>query len=91
MISEDKGGGAPMDKSYQITATTENKLRVLQRIASIFSRLRINVEQLSVNETDIKGISQFKITILTSEPRTVEKLLGQLRRIVELIEVYTTN
>lgn len=80
-----------MDKTYHITATTQNKLRVLQRIATIFSRLRVNVEELNVYETDIKGISQFKVIILASGPQVVEKILKQLRKVVELIEVYATS
>jgi acetolactate synthase I/III small subunit len=71
---------------YTVTARTENALRVLQRIASIFSRLRINVEQLNVYETSVKGTSRFNI-VIQSEPHTVDKLLKQLGKIVELIDV----
>ncbi len=71
---------------YTITATTENTLRVLQRLASIFSRLRVNVEQLNVYETSVKGTSRFNI-VIRSEPRIVEKLLKQLNKVIELINV----
>ncbi len=37
---------------YAISVVTENTLRVLQRMAGIFARNRLNIEQLKVFETE---------------------------------------
>lgn len=76
-----------MKNLYSISMTTENALRVLQRVASIFSRNRINIEQLNVFETKTAGLSHFTIAIY-SEPEAIEKLLKQLGKMIELKEVH---
>lgn len=75
---------------YVISALTENTLRVLQRMVGTFTRHRLNIEQLNVFETDNKGTSYFNI-IIHSDDKTVDKLIKQLRRIIELMEVKVTS
>lgn len=79
-----------MQQMYVLSLTTENTLRVLQRIATIFTRNRLNIEQLNVFETSRKGISHFNIVFHTQQ-HTVEKLIKQLQRIVELLDVKISN
>lgn len=79
-----------MKHIYVISALTENTLRVLQRMVGTFTRHRLNIEQLNVFETDNKGTSYFNI-IIHSDDKTVEKLIKQLQRIIELIEVKITS
>ncbi len=69
-----------------ISVVTENTLRVLQRMAGIFARYRINIEQLTVFETSNKGTSYFNI-VVHSDVQTTERLINQLRRIIELHDV----
>jgi acetolactate synthase-1/3 small subunit len=76
-----------MKYSYEISVLTENSLRVLQRMAGIFSRQRVNIEQLTVFETNQKGTSYFKI-IIYCDDKTIERVIHQLQRIVELLEIY---
>ncbi len=76
-----------MRNLYSISMTTENTLRVLQRTASVFSRNRVNIEQLNVFETDTKGISFFNIVIYAEE-KLVERVVKQLAKIVELREIH---
>lgn len=71
---------------YVISVFTENTLRVLQRTAGIFARHRLNIEQLSVFETSIKGTSHFTI-VIHSDPKTIERVMNQLKRIIELLDV----
>lgn len=75
---------------YVISALTENTLRVLQRMVGTFTRHRLNIEQLNVFETDNKGTSYFNI-IIHSDDKTVDKLIKQLQRIIELLEVKVTS
>ncbi len=79
-----------MQSIYVISAITENTMRVLQRMAGIFSRQRLNIEQLTVFETGRKGLSCFNI-VVHSDARKMERTMHQLRRIVELMEVNITS
>ena len=75
-----------MQQLYFLSLTTDNTLRVLQRIASIFARHRVNVEHMNVFESKCKGISHFSITIYSDNDR-LDKIVKQLKRIVELHDV----
>ncbi len=79
-----------MEYLYVLNATTENSMRVLQRIASIFSRHRINIEKLNVNEIGHSGISHFTIMIYSTEEK-MQRILNQLNCIIELLEVGISN
>lgn len=79
-----------MEYLYVLNATTENNMCVLQRMASIFSRHRLNIEKLDVNEIGRSGISHFTIIIRSTEEK-MQRVLNQLGRIVELLAVDITN
>lgn len=72
---------------YTISAFSENKPGVLYRIADLFLRRKINIESLTVSETEIHGIARFTIVVERDE-ETIEKLVKQLYRIVEVTKVY---
>ncbi len=74
-------------KIYTIIIITENKPGVLYRIADIFLKRKINIESLSVSETEKKGLSQFTILIKT-EKEILEKVLRQIGKIIEVVKVF---
>ncbi len=76
-------------KVYYLKLKSENALRVLQRISTVFSRNRFNIEELHVKETEEKGVSLFSVTI-HAEPARIDNLKKQLRRIIEVLEVTIT-
>lgn len=76
----------PDIKFYELSLMTENTLRVLQRITTVFSRHRINIERLTVFETEQPGVSQFYVVIQCSTT-LICKMMKQLQRIIELLEI----
>lgn len=76
-----------MNELYTIIIITENKPGVLYRIADIFLKRKINIESLTVSETEKKGLSEFKI-VITTEKETLEKVLMQIKKIIEVVSVY---
>lgn len=78
------------DYIYFISITTDNTLNVLFRVSSIFSRYRINIEQLTVTETINKGISHFSITLHSNDIQ-IQKVIKKLDKIIEVIEVKIAN
>ena len=72
---------------YNITAYTENHIGLLNRIAIIFSRRKINIESLNTSPSEIEGIHRFNIVITESE-EVVRKICRQIEKQVEVLKVY---
>jgi acetolactate synthase-1/3 small subunit len=72
--------------SYIITTYVENKIGILYRVINVFSRRMINVESLTVVETERKGIS--KVTIVIDSTENVVKQL--IKHIEKQIGVLST-
>ncbi|MBC6612635.1 acetolactate synthase small subunit [Hymenobacter sp. BT507] len=78
----------PIDRQeYNITAYTENQIGLLNRIAIIFSRRKINIESLNTSPSEIEGIHRFNIVIEETE-EVVRKIAGQIEKQVEVLKVY---
>lgn len=73
-------------KPYTIIIFAENKPGVLYRIADLFLRRKINIESLTVSETEKHGISRFTV-VVTGDASTIEKVVKQLYRIIEVVKV----
>lgn len=64
----------------------KNKPGVLYRIADLFLRRKVNIESLTVAETETPGFSRF--TVRTKiDNQTSEKIVKQLYRIIEVVKV----
>jgi acetolactate synthase I/III small subunit len=79
-----------MSNLYFISMTTDSTLRVLQRMASVFSRSRVNFEQLNIFEGKSVHLSQINVAIYT-KVELIENLIKQLGKIVELHEVHVRS
>ena len=76
-----------MKQEYTITVYTENQIGLLNRIAIIFSRRKINVDSLNVSPSEIEGIHRFTIVIDETED-VVRKLCRQIEKQVEVLKAY---
>ncbi|WP_426059630.1 acetolactate synthase small subunit [Hymenobacter sp. B1770] len=74
-------------QEYNITAYTENHIGLLNRIAIIFSRRKINIESLNTSPSEIEGIHRFNIVITETE-EVVRKISRQIEKQVEVLKVY---
>jgi acetolactate synthase-1/3 small subunit len=80
-----------MKQEYTITVHTENHIGLLNRIAIIFSRRKINVESMNTSPSEIPGIHRFTIVINESE-EVVLKLVRQIEKQVEVLKArFNTN
>ena len=74
-------------KEYTITVYTENQIGLVNRIAIIFSRRKINIESLNTSPSEAEGIH--RVTIVISEiEEVVKKLCKQLEKQVEVLKAY---
>jgi acetolactate synthase-1/3 small subunit len=76
-----------MKVEFTITVYTENQVGILNRIAIIFSRRKINIESLNVSPSEVEGIHRFTIVISETE-EVVSKLCRQIERQVEVLKAY---
>ncbi|MBB5638614.1 acetolactate synthase-1/3 small subunit [Pedobacter cryoconitis] len=74
-------------QEFTITVYTENQIGILNRIAIIFSRRKINIESLNVSPSEIEHIHRFNILITETE-EVVRKLSRQIEKQVEVLKVY---
>lgn len=74
-------------QEFTITAYTENQIGILNRIAIIFSRRKINIESLNTSPSEIEHIHRFNIVIHETE-EVVRKLCRQIEKQVEVLKVY---
>ena len=76
-----------MKKEYTITVYTENHIGLLVRIATIFSRRKINIESLNTSPSEAEGIHRFTIVINETE-EVVRKIARQIEKQVEVLKAY---
>ncbi len=76
-----------MKQEYTITVYTENQIGLINRIAIIFSRRKINIESMNTSPSEIEGIHRFTIVINETE-EVVKKLCRQIEKQVEVLKAY---
>ena len=74
-------------QEFNITVYTENQIGLLNRIAIIFTRRKINIDSLNTSPSEIESIHRFNIVITESED-VVRKLCRQIEKQVEVLKVY---
>ena len=74
-------------KEFTITVYTENQIGLINRIAIVFSRRKINIESLNTSPSEVEGIHRFTIVINETE-EVVRKLCRQLEKQVEILKAY---
>src|SRR3984893_10631702 len=74
-------------QEFTITVYTENQIGLLNRIAIIFSRRKINIESMNSSPSEIEGIHRFTIVINEIE-EVVKKLCRQIEKQVEVLKAY---
>ncbi|MCS3796086.1 acetolactate synthase small subunit [Niastella sp. OAS944] len=76
-----------MKQEFTVTVYTENQIGLLNRIAIMFSRRKINIESLNTSPSEIEGIHRFTIVINELE-EVVKKLARQIEKQVEVLKAY---
>jgi acetolactate synthase-1/3 small subunit len=75
-------------QEFNITVYTENQIGLLNRIAIIFTRRKINIDSLNTSPSEIESIHRFNIVITESE-EVVRKLCRQIEKQVEVLKYIT--
>lgn len=75
---------------YTVIAFAHNSPGVLYRIADLFLRRKVNIESLTVSETERDHISRFTI-VVDNNKHLIEKIVKQLYRIIEVTKVFESE
>jgi acetolactate synthase-1/3 small subunit len=81
------GGAGGGRKEFTITVYTENQIGLLNRIAIIFTRRKINIDSLNTSPTEVDSVHRFTIVINETED-VVRKLCRQIEKQVEVLKAY---
>lgn len=74
-------------KTYTVSIYTENNIGLLNRISAIFQRRHINIESLSLSESEIEDVFRWTVVVeVTGEQ--IQKIIGQIERQIEVIKAY---
>jgi acetolactate synthase-1/3 small subunit len=80
-----------MKQEFTLTDYTENQVGLLNRIAIMFSRRKINLESLNTSPSEIDNIHRFTIVVEETEV-VVKNLARQMEKMVDVFKVnYNTN
>ncbi|MBS1502735.1 MAG: acetolactate synthase small subunit [Bacteroidetes bacterium] len=74
-------------KEFNITVYTENQIGLLNRIAIIFTRRKINIDSLNTSPSEVSSVHRFNIVITETED-VVRKLCRQIEKQVEVLKAY---
>ncbi len=72
---------------YTITIYTENQVGLLSQIALMFTRRKLNIENLSVSASAEPGVHKFTILLECSE-RSVKNIVSQIDKRVDVIRAF---
>lgn len=81
------GKDSNMRQEFTITVYTENQVGLLNRIAIIFSRRKINIESLNTSPSEVFNIHRFTIVVNETED-VISKLVRQIEKQVEVLKAY---
>lgn len=76
-----------MIQPFTLSIFTENRVGLLHRITTIFTRRHINIDSFTTSESEVAGIYRFTIVIHTTEEQVV-KLRKQIDKIIGVIKAF---
>jgi acetolactate synthase-1/3 small subunit len=76
-----------MERLFTISAFTENRIGMLNRITIIFTRRHINIESITASESEVKDVYRYTIVVKTSLEQ-VKKVIGQIEKLVEVLKAF---
>ena len=72
-------------QEYTITVFSEDSIGLLNEVTIIFSRRKINIESLTVSESEVKGVSRYTIVAFVDE-NDVENIVLQIEKIIGIFK-----
>ena len=77
-----------MSEIFTIAVFSENKAGLLQRVTSSFTRRKINIESLTVSESEVHGIHRYTIVVDSLDEDGVIKVCAALEKQVDVQKAF---
>jgi len=76
-----------MNELITIAVFSQDKAGLLQRVTAPFTRRKINIESLTVSESEVKGIHRYTIIVLVT-PEMATKVTSALEKQVDVQKAF---
>lgn len=76
-----------MEKVFNISVFTENKIGILNRITIIFTRRHLNIESITASESEIPGVYRYTIVVKTTQEQVI-KVVAQIEKLIEVLKAF---
>ncbi|MPT36641.1 MAG: acetolactate synthase small subunit [Flavobacterium sp.] len=74
-------------QEFTITIYTENAIGLINRIALLFFKMKINIDSINAGPTEVSDIQRFTIVVVDTDD-TIRKLAYLLEKQVDVLKVY---
>ena len=74
-------------QTYTMSVYTENNIGILNRLSAIFLKRHINIESMTVSESEIESVHRFTFVVNISET-SARKIIGQLEKQIEVVGAF---
>ncbi|MPQ46146.1 acetolactate synthase small subunit [Marinifilum sp. N1E240] len=74
-------------REYTVTIFSENDIGLLNEVTIVFSRRKINIESLTVSESEVKGVFRYTIVAFMDDHR-VENVVRQIEKIIGVFKAF---
>lgn len=75
-------------QNYTLILFTENTFGILNRVTSVFSRRRINLESITLSNTDRRDVIRMTLVVNLREEEK-NKLEGQINKLIGVLKVFS--
>jgi len=76
-----------MEREYTLSIFTENKIGLLHRITSIFTRRKINLDSINASESEVRGVYRYTIVVRVT-PEQAEKVVRQIEKQIGVLKAF---
>jgi acetolactate synthase-1/3 small subunit len=76
-----------MKQEFTISVYTENQVGLINRLAILFTRRKINIESINSSPSEVAGIYRFTLVVVESE-EMVSKICRQIEKLIDVLKVY---
>jgi len=76
-----------MTEKFTLSIFTENTPGLLHRVTTVFTKRKLNIESLTVSESETQGIHRYTIVVLTTKV-VAKTVVNQLEKQVEILRAF---
>lgn len=76
-----------MEEIFTVSVFTENSIGMLNRITIILNRRHLNIDSITVSESEVKDVFRYTIVLRTTKEQ-VNKVIGQIEKLLDVLKAF---